>query len=103
MAENDVARPGILQHFRGNVAGERAARLVVTVLAAKPHPGAGADRGGCGEQRRRQAKNDLRPVGAAGGDLRANFFRFDEILAEAVHLPVSRNERATARPATIQS
>ncbi len=98
MAENDVTRPRVPQHFRGNVAGEGSARLVVTVLPAKPHAGAGADRGRCGEQSRRQAKNDLRAIGAAVRHFDADLRGFDEILAEAVHFPVSRDERTAAKP-----
>ena len=97
MAKDHIARPGILDHFGGNIAGEGAACLGMAILAANPYLGAFANRRNGHEQGRGGTNDNFRFSRAACGHGLANRGRFDEAFAQAVHLPIARDEGALIR------
>ena len=94
VAKDYVARPGILEHFGGNIAGEGAACLGMAILAANPYLGAFANPRRGHEQGRRGTNDNLRLSRAARGHGLANRRRFDEAFAHTVHFPIARDEWA---------
>jgi len=92
VAKDHIARPGILEHFGGNIAGEGAACLGMAILAANPDWCAFANRRNGHEQGRRGTNDNFRLSRAARG--LANRGRFDEAFAHAVHFPIARDEGA---------
>jgi hypothetical protein len=91
MADDDGAGAGVLEHFRREVAGERACRLGMAVLGADPHRTPRSSGGEFSNQCRGRAYQDIDRGEFActhddSGKLRHRG-------PHAVHLPIARNER----------
>ncbi len=94
MADDDGRRSGTGQHFGGDIAGMGAARLGMTILAAKkdarPFDGPRHLR----QQRRRRTNHDVDGSARRLGKRIAHRLRLAQLRREAVHLPVAGNKRA---------
>jgi len=89
MAQDDIARPGITQHVRGQIAGMGTALERVTVLPA--HGDGGPVAGFCSQRQQGCRGTDQNLAGRVARNA-GNLAKEGQIACQAVHFPVSGNQ-----------
>ena len=97
MPHDHVTRACVPEHGGRKVAGESPADLGMTILSPEAELAALDPPGGLRDQRRRRADEELGVAGFARIRRLPHGVDLNQRPAKAIHLPVSRDQRANAR------